>query len=503
MKIRAHLPPSFCILGFKYLNMKLLITFFVILSTFANAQEAPKPYGALPSERQLAWHDIEVYGLIHFTPTTFENKEWGFGDADPKAFAPTDFNAEQIIKAAKAGGLKGIILVAKHHDGFALWPTKTTEYNISKSPFRNGEGDLVKEVEQAARKSGLKFGVYCSPWDRNNALYGTDKYLAIYQAQLKELYANYGELFMSWHDGANGGDGYYGGAREKRSIDNTTYYDWDNTWGITRKMQPMANIFSDIGLDIRWVGNEKGNAAETSWATFTPMPPEGKNVAVPGQANYPQSPEGIRNGKFWMPAECDVPLRKGWFYHPTEKPKTPAQLFDLYLKSVGRGAGLDLGLAPDTRGQLHDDDVAALKGFGALLKRTFATNLIKNAAIKADNTRGKTFATNFIADGNKQTYWATADGVNQATLEVDLKSPKTFDIISLQEYIPLGQRIEGFNIEIFEKNGWKQVYAGTSIGAKRLVKLDQPATTNKLKINITKSPVCITLSEIGLYKMSN
>jgi alpha-L-fucosidase len=480
--------------------MKPLLILFLFISTTIYAQAPPKPYGAVPSKRQLAWHDIEVYGLIHFTPTTFENKEWGFGDADPKTFNPTDFNADQIIKAAKAGGLRGIILVTKHHDGFALWPTKTTEYNISKSPFRGGKGNLVKEVEQAVRKNGLKFGVYCSPWDRNNALYGTGKYLAIYQAQLKELYSNFGELFMSWHDGANGGDGYYGGAKEKRSIDNTTYYDWNNTWAITRKMQPMANIFSDIGLDIRWVGNEDGHAAETSWATFTPMPPAGKNVAVPGQANYPESPEGIRNGKFWMPAECDVPLRKGWFYHANEKPKTPETLFDLYLKSVGRGAGLDLGLAPDTRGQLHADDVAALKTFGDMVKHTFADNLAKNAQIKASNSRGKKFDVSALLDQNRESYWATQDNIHQASLEVNLKTAKTFDIISLQEYIPLGQRIEAYTIEVFENNAWRKVYDGTSIGAKRLIKLDSPVTTDKVKINITKSPVCITLGEIGIYK---
>lgn len=480
--------------------MKLYIIVFLFISVNVFAQSPPKPYGALPSKRQLAWHDIEVYGLIHFTPTTFENKEWGFGDADPKTFNPTDFNAEQIIKAAKDGGLKGIILVAKHHDGFALWPTKTTEYNITKSSFRNGKGDMVKEIELEARKQGLRFGVYCSPWDRNNALYGTDKYLAIYQAQLKELYSNYGELFMSWHDGANGGDGYYGGAKEKRSIDNTTYYDWNNTWGITRKMQPMANIFSDIGLDIRWVGSEDGTAAATSWATFTPLPPEGKNVAVPGQANYPQSPMGIRNGKFWMPAECDVPLRKGWFYHPTEKPKSPEALFDLYLQSVGHGAGLDLGLAPDTRGQLHDDDVEALKSFGEMVKHTFANNLAKGAHIMPSNTRGKNYNVVTLLDNNKNSYWATADNVHQANLEIDLKAAKTFDIISLQEYIPLGQRTEEFNIEIFENNKWIKIYNGESIGAKRLIKLEKPITASKIRLNITKSPVCITLSEFGVYK---
>ena len=194
---------------------------------------------------------------------------------------------------------------------------------------------------------------------------------------------------MSWHDGANGGDGYYGGAREKRSIDNTTYYQWDSTWtNLTRKLQPTANIFSDIGWDVRWVGNEKGIASETHWATFTPKPPDGVNEAVPGQANYKDSPTGMRDGKFWIPAECDVPLRKGWFYHPDEKPKSPDELFDLYLKSVGRGAGLDLGLAPDTRGLLSDADVASLKAFGDRLQKTYAVNLARTAYIRAINVRG-------------------------------------------------------------------------------------------------------------------
>ncbi|CAH0276468.1 alpha-L-fucosidase [Chryseobacterium sp. Bi04] len=480
--------------------MKKIFFCCLFLYSFINAQKAIQPYGATPSERQLAWHDIEVYGLIHFTPTTFEDKEWGYGDANPGIFNPTDFDAEQIVKAAKSGGLKGVILVAKHHDGFALWPTKTTAYNVSKSPFRNGKGDLVKEVQLAAQKYGLKFGIYCSPWDRNNPEYGTSKYLPIYQAQLKELYSNYGNLFMSWHDGANGGDGYYGGARETRSIDNTVYYDWKNTWAITRKMQSMANIFSDVGLDIRWVGNEEGHASETSWATFTPTGPKGKSEAVPGQANYPQSPTGIRNGKFWMPAECDVPLRKGWFFHVQEKPKSPEVLFDLYLKSVGHGAALDLGLAPDTRGRLHEDDVAALQAFGTIIKQTFANNLAKGAMIKSSNTRDKVHIPLTLLDGDKQSFWATEDKVKQASLEINLPSSQTFDIISLQEFIPLGQRIEAYNIEVFKDNAWEKIYEGTSIGAKRLIKLRQPLTASKLRLNITQSPVCITLSEFGLYK---
>src|SRR5690606_39257084 len=375
------------------------------------AQVPPKPYGPVPSSRQLEWHKVEMYGLIHFTPTTFENKEWGYGDADPKIFNPSQFNAEQIIQAAKAGGLKGIVLVAKHHDGFALWPTKTTDYNISKSPWRNGQGDMVKEFAEAARNNGLKFGVYCSPWDRNNAAYGTPEYLEIYREQLRELYTQYGELFMSWHDGANGCDGYYGGAREKRSIDNSVYYDWENTWKITRELQPSAAIFSDIGWDVRWVGNEKGIAGDPHWATFTPKPAEGAHVAVPGQSNYPESAVGHRDGEFWMPAECGVPLRKGWFYHPDEKAKSVDELFSLFLQSVGRGAALDLGLAPDTRGLLDEGDVEVLRAFGKKMEETFRINYLRAANLRASNVRGYNtiYGTKNLLDGRDETYWATDD----------------------------------------------------------------------------------------------
>jgi alpha-L-fucosidase len=485
--------------------IKPIATLLLLSGLSAFAQQPPKPYGAVPAPRQIEWHKTEVYGLIHFTPTTFENKEWGFGDADPKTFNPTDFNAEQIILAAKAGGLRGIVFVAKHHDGFALWPTKTTEYNISKSPFRGGKGDMVKEVADAARKHGLKFGVYCSPWDRNNAKYGTPEYLEIYRAQLKELYSNYGELFMTWHDGANGGDGYYGGANEKRSIDNTTYYQWDGTWTeLTRKLQPTANIFSDIGWDVRWAGNEDGSVNETSWATLTPVPSKGQNVAVPGQANADENPGGTRNGKFWIPAECDVPLRKGWFYHANEKPKTPEKLFDLYLKSVGRGAALDLGLAPDIRGQLHDDDVAVLKSFGDHINATFATNLIAKAGSKAVNVRGynSIYSAKNILDGKPDTYWATDDDFTTPEVIIDLQQPVTFDIISLQEYIKLGQRIEEFAVDVWEGTSWKEVHKGTSVGAKRLVKLEVPVTGKRFRLRITKSPVSVAISEFGLYKDS-
>lgn len=484
----------------------ILLICFSALSVFSSfAQTAPQPYGALPSARQIKWHETEVYGLIHFTPTTFENKEWGYGDADPKIFNPTLFDAEKIVGALKDGGLKGVILVTKHHDGFALWPTKTTSYNISQSPFRNGKGDLVKEVEQACRKLGLKFGVYCSPWDRNNPRYGSAAYVEDYRNQLKELYTNYGELFMSWHDGANGGDGYYGGQRTTKKIDRSTYYGWDTTWSITRKMQPSANIFSDIGWDVRWVGNERGFAAETSWATFTPVPVEGESKTVPGQLDDKQNPFGTRNGANWVPAECDVPLRKGWFYHPEEKDKvkSPAQLFDLYLKSVGRGAALDLGIAPNTNGLLADEDIASLKGFGKMVGESFKTNLAASAKILSTATRGKDYPTKNLTDERLQTYWASKDNEHVPSIEFSWKENVTFDLIRLREYIPLGQRIESFQVDVFENNQWKKITEATSVGSCRIIFLNSPVSANKVRIRINASPVCVTFCEIGFYKKAD
>lgn len=477
-----------------------VILILIISCTYSFAQEAPKPFGAVPSERQLKWHETEQYGLIHFTPTTYENKEWGYGDANPAIFNPVHFDADKIVAALKDGGLKGLVLVAKHHDGFALWPTKTTSYNISQSPFRNGKGDMVKEFEQACRKAGLKFGVYCSPWDRNHPLYGTYEYVQAYREQLKELYTQYGELFMSWHDGANGGDGYYGGARTTRKIDRNTYYAWDTTWQLTRRLQPMANLFSDIGWDVRWVGNESGFAGETSWSTFTPVPAKGESKAFPGNLDQEQNPFGTRNGKSWVPAECDVPLRKGWFWHPEQKNqvKTPEQLFDLYLKSVGRGAALDLGIAPTTSGLLADEDVESLKGFGVLVKETFKNNLLSTAKLTASNDRGKSYAAANLVDENWNSYWATSDEIHEANFTIEWKSPQAIDFIRLREYIQLGQRIEKVTVESFENGKWMEVGNASSVGACRIIAFDKTLLAAKIRIRI-EAPVCLTLSELGCY----
>lgn len=487
--------------------MNLYHVLIVVLSFMGTASAQvtpPKPYGATPSARQLQWHEKEMYVLVHFTPTTFENKEWGYGDASPSIFNPTQFDARQIVTAVRAGGFKGLILVAKHHDGFALWPTATTDYNISKSPFRGGQGDMVGEFADACRKGGLSFGVYCSPWDRNNPVYGTPEYVRIYREQLRELYTRYGPLFMSWHDGANGGDGYYGGARTTRKIDRSVYYGWDSTWAMTRSLQPDASIFSDIGWDVRWVGNERGEAATTSWATYTPQPLPGKSKAGPGEVRDEFNPMGTRNGAYWIPAECDVPLRKGWFYHPEENNtvRSPDRLFELYLKSVGRGGALDLGIAPDTRGLLHEEDVRALAGFGDRLTRVFSDDLARKARLTATHTRGnnvRAFGVSRLTDGDRYSYWSTDDAVTNPAIELSWDAPRSFDLIRLREDIRLGQRIDSLAIDVWIDGAWTTAATATSIGACRLVRFEQPVKTHRMRVRIISAPVCPALSELGVF----
>lgn len=487
--------------------MNKLAFFFTLLAFSPGfAQPTPKPYGPLPTEGQLKWQETEMYCLIHFGPDTYTDKEWGYGDEDEKIFNPGHFDASQIVGAAKAGGFKGIVVVAKHHDGFCLWPTKTTEHNISKSPYKNGKGDIVAEFRRACDEMGMKMGVYCSPWDRNSALYGKPEYVTdIYRKQIEELYTRYGPLFITWFDGANGGDGYYGGAKETRKIDRSTYYGWDTTWNIVRKLQPGAVIFGDVGPDVRWVGNEKGAAGQTSWATYTPHAPEEGKAPGNGFTKDKEGTEGQRDGKYWMPAECDVPFRPGWFYHQSQdgKAKTASQLLDLYYTSVGRGACLDLGLSPNKDGLLSDDDVVKLAAFGTSLKETFKTNLAKGAIITASNIRGgnkKEYGPANLLDADRYSYWATDDNVTTPELTVDMHKPQTFDVIRLRENIKLGQRIEEVAVEAWQNDQWQQIATATSIGGNRLIRLQQPVIAQKVRLRVTRSPVCIALSDFGLYK---
>jgi alpha-L-fucosidase len=466
-----------------------------VVATAADPAKPPAAYGPTPTDRQLRWHEMEFYGFLHFTVNTFTDKEWGYGDEDPHVFQPTDFDADQIVSAAKEGGMRGLILTAKHHDGFCLWPSKYTEHSVKHSGWRDGKGDVVRELSDACHRHGLRFGVYLSPWDRNHKDYGRPEYVAYYRNQLRELLTGYGEIFTVWFDGANGGDGFYGGAREMRRIDNRTYYDWANTWKIVRELMPMAVMFSDVGPDFRWVGNEQGVAGETCWATIN----VGDGVPGGTQVNLNQ---GERPGADWVPAECDVSIRPGWFYHASQdnQVKTPQQLLDIYYQSVGRGACLNLNLPPDRRGRIHENDVRSLREFRRILDETFARNLACQAKLSADNVRGndKRFAAENLFDGDRSTYWASDDQQTTPTLVADLGQPVTFNVVSLREHLPLGQRIEAFAVDRWQDGQWVEFASGTSIGNRRLVRV-APVTTDKVRLRITQAPVCVAVSEFGLF----
>ena len=488
------------------MNVLRILFLLMFVNAFAFCQPAPKPYGPLPSQRQLKWQETEMYCIIHFGPDTYTDKEWGYGDEDPKIFNLTKFNAMQIVGAARAGGFKGIVVVAKHHDGFCLWPTKTTGHNISASLYKNGKGDLLQEYRDACNKLHMKMGIYCSPWDRNSALYGKSEYVTdVYRKQLTELYTRYGPVFIAWFDGANGGDGYYGGAREVRKIDRSTYYGWGTTWAVPRKLAPGAVLFGDVGPDVRWVGNEQGHAGETCWATYTPHAPDSGKMPGNGYTKDFEGTEGQRDGKYWMPAECDVPLRPGWFYHKNQddKVKTSDSLTNLYYQSVGRGACLDLGLSPDRSGRLFESDVKSLRKFGKILRATFAVNLAKGATLKASNIRGGNrakFGPQKLVDDDRYSYWATDDSVHTPELVLDVHNNITFNVIRLRENIKFGQRIEEIAVDALKNGKWVQIATATSIGGNRLIRLPKNIVTSKVRLRITKSPVCIALSDFGLYK---
>lgn len=475
------------------------LTLLTLTPARAGNSQPPAPFGPVPTQRQLRWHDMEFYGFVHFTVNTFTDKEWGYGDEPESVFNPTDFNADQIASVAKMAGMKGLILTAKHHDGFCLWPSRYTEHSVKNSPWKNGHGDVVKELSLACGRHGLKFGVYLSPWDRNQKVYAHPEYITYYRNQLRELLTHYGNIFIVWFDGANGGDGFYGGARETRKIDASTYYDWGNTINMVRELMPGAVMFSDAGPDIRWVGNEEGKAGDPCWETLN------RDQRYPGGTSHGLN-SGERPGTDWIPPECDVSIRPGWFYHAKEdsKVKTPAQLLDIYYKSVGRGACLNLNIPPDRRGQINENDVRSLQGFRQILEATFAKNLAKGARLKASNVRAnaRKFAPENLLDASRDTYWATDDSVTAPELVCDLGRPTTFNVVSLREFLPLGQRIDAFTLDQWKDGNWTEFAKGTSIGNHRLIRCDAPLTTQKVRLRITQAAACPALSEFGLYSES-
>ncbi len=467
----------------------------LLLPLSSQTAPPPTPHGPIPTARQLAWHDMEFYGFIHFTVNTFTDKEWGYGDESPAIFNPTSFDASQIAATAKMAGMRGLILTAKHHDGFCLWPSAYTDHSVKNSPWKDGKGDVVRELSDACKEQGIQFGVYLSPWDRNHPQYGQTEYLTYYRNQLQELLSNYGPLFTVWFDGANGGDGFYGGAREQRKIDNRTYYDWPNTWNIVRNLQPMAVMFSDAGPDMRWVGNERGMAGDPCWSTINI---EGRH---PGGTSEGLN-SGERPGTHWIPAECDVSIRPGWFYHASEdeRVKNLQDLLAIYYASVGRGCCLNLNLPPDRRGQIHPNDVAALRQLRANLDATFKTDLAPLASIKASNTRGndQQFSPNHLIDSNRDTYWATDDTTTTPEVILSFEKSVTFNVIRLREYIQLGQRIDAFAIDYKENNQWSELTKATSIGNQRLLRTPT-IVTDSIRLRITEAAACPALSELGLF----
>lgn len=477
------------------------VTFIILLfacATFSPGQEPDIPANpVLPSPQQIAYQNMEIIGFIHYTVNAFTDKEWGDGSESESVFNPSQLDVSQWVEAAKAGGMQQLILTAKHHDGFCLWPSAYTEHSIKNSPYKSGKGDIVGELAQACRDAGLKFGVYLSPWDRNHAEYGRPAYLTYYRNQLRELLTNYGEIAEMWFDGANGGTGWYGGANERRTIDRKTYYDWPTTWALAKKLQPNILIFSDAGPDIHWIGNEKGIAGETFWSMF-----DRSKVAV-GDADTEYLNRGDPDGPDWVVGECDVSIRPGWFYHKKEdnRVKTPQQLLDLYFKSVGRNGTMLLNIPPDQRGLIHENDVAALKGFKKLLDVTFAENLAadKKAQATSQWARSPKYKADNATDADIDSYWAAKEGDTKAALTINLGEAETFNVLMLQEPIRLGQRIAQFVVEAQNNGKWRQIAKGTTIGHKRLLRIE-PATAAKIRIKIVQANNTPAISNIGLYR---
>ena len=461
----------------------------------------PDPILPVPEPKQVEWQQMETYAFIHFGLNTFNDREWGYGDTDPKVFNPTNLDCDQWAQTLVKAGMKGVILTAKHHDGFCLWPFEGTEYSIKNSPWKNGKGNVVKELSEACKKYGLKFAVYLSPWDRHQANYGTPEYLPYFYAQLHDLLTNYGPVFEVWFDGANGGDGWYGGAKDIRTIDRKNYYNYPRIYEMLDSIQPQAIIFSDGGPGCRWVGNEKGFAGATNWSFLR----EGE--VHPGYEKSYELQYGHADGNQWVPAECDVSIRPGWFYHPEEddRVKSPDQLVDLYYRSVGHNATLLLNFPVDRRGLIHPVDSANAVRFHEMIQQQLKTNLVAGMMPKVSNERGGDFVASALTDDNFDTYWATEDGVTTADIEFSFDTPTRMNRMMLQEYIPLGQRVKAFVVEYLDKDTWLPVKLNeetTTIGYKRLLRFETVETKGiRIRITDARGPLC--LSNVGVYDAGN
>jgi len=426
----------------------------------------PQPVGPLPSDNQLRWQHMEYYAFIHFSINTYTDMAWGLGNEDPKLFNPTKLDCRQWARICKEAGMKGIIFTAKHHSGFCLWPSKYTEYSVKNVPWRNGKADVVRELADACKEYGLKFGVYLSPWDRNHPDYGKSEYITYFRNQLTELLTNYGDIFEVWFDGANGG-----------------------------KLQPKIVIWNDGGdrADLRWVGTEAGYVGETNWSLLN----------ATGDVPEQMLRHGVENGNAWVPGEVNTSIRPEWFYHEREdrKVKTLPQLMDIYYHSIGRNATLLLNFPIMPNGLIHEKDEQAVQAFAKATKEAFAVNLARNTRATSDQIRGKSaiYAASKAIDGDKESYWATDDAARSASLTLQFSKLTAFNRFLVQEPIRLGQRVKAFTVEAFVDGNWKEIAKETTIGYKRILRFPTVEAT-QLRLNILDAKGCPLISNLEVYK---
>lgn len=480
----------------------------IVNETIANPDNEPALVHPVPHPRQLKWMQTEFYGFFHYGMNTYTDQEWGYGNEPESQFAPTAApNPEQWLTACQAAGMRGGIAVVKHHDGFCLWPTETTTHSIKNAGNDYGRNtNIPRDFAAAAQKLGMKYGFYVSPWDRNSAYYGTQKYVTdVFLRQCSEL-AQYGsDQFEMWFDGANGGDGYYGGKNTKISVDRATYYDVPNLRDTVHAVCPECVLWG-VGGEARWIGNEDGYAGVTNWLTDNRV--DGKD--------QPNAESGSEDGWFWLPGESDAKgTDKGWFYHPGERALTSEQLYKIYMETVGRNATLILNMPPARDGKLPSYDVTALEGLGTLLKNRLGDDIdmARTARIEVSDTRSaganRSYGITNAIDGNTDTYWAANDGTTTATITLSWDQAKSLHYVMLQEHVGLGQRIQDFKIETSaDGNSWteKARTLTTTVGYKRIIPLNGStssygsATSAKyVRITITKAKACPTLERIGIF----
>lgn len=470
-----------------YKDICLVILAMMLMASSCGVQE-PSPFGVIPNDAQVEWQKNEYKMFIHFGPNTFTGVEWGSGKEKAEIFNPTAMDCRQWASVAKAAGMKGIIITAKHHDGFCLWPNPVSSHTVAQSPWRDGKGDVLKELSEACREYDIEFGIYISPWDRNDPHYGTDEYNNVFVKTLEHALGSYGHVSEQWFDRACGE-----GPNGKKQV-----YDWPLFNSTVHKMQPDAVIFSDYGPGCRWVGNESGFAGRTCWSTIN----VNEDFTGPELSRRDLN-EGIKGGNTWSAAETDVSIRPGWFWRESEntKVKSLQHLLKIYYESVGRNSLLLLNVPPDSRGLIHETDSLRLMELRAALDEIFSMDLSKGAKVEADNVRcgSRRFKAQNLLDGNYDKYWATDDNVTKASFVVTLPQARTFNRVQLQEYIPLGQRVSAFTIEAMAEDGtWQPIARETTIGYKRIVHVPT-TTTTAVRVTIEESEACPVLNGFALY----